>query len=53
MPAMQDDFDLIVVGSGPGGAATARAAARAGARVLIVEQGSAAPLRGTLGQMAA
>lgn len=45
-------FDAIVVGTGPGGASTARELARAGARVLILEQGSAAPLGGTLGQMA-
>lgn len=45
-------FDAIVVGTGPGGASTARELARAGARVLILEQGSAAPLKGTLGQMA-
>jgi choline dehydrogenase-like flavoprotein len=45
-------YDVIVVGTGPGGASTARELARAGARVLILEQGSAAPLRGTLAQMA-
>ena len=45
-------IDAIVVGTGPGGAGTARELARAGARVLILEQGSAAPLAGTLGQMA-
>ncbi|WP_051933717.1 FAD-dependent oxidoreductase [Massilia sp. BSC265] len=45
-------FDVIVVGTGPGGASTARELARAGAHVLILEQGSAAPLAGTLGQMA-
>ena len=46
-------YDVIVVGSGPGGAAVAREMARRGARVLILEQGSAAPLTGTLRQMAA
>lgn len=46
-------YDIIVVGSGPGGATVAREMARRGARVLILEQGSAAPLKGTLLQMAA
>jgi choline dehydrogenase-like flavoprotein len=46
-------FDVIVVGTGPGGASVARELARGGARVAMLEQGSAAPLRGSLGQMAA
>ncbi|MGZ3183976.1 MAG: GMC family oxidoreductase N-terminal domain-containing protein [Telluria sp.] len=46
-------YDAIVAGSGPGGASVARALAQAGARVLVVEPGSAAPLKGTLAQMAA
>ena len=46
-------YDAIVAGSGPGGASVARAMALRGMRVLILEQGSAAPLTGTLGQMAA
>jgi choline dehydrogenase-like flavoprotein len=45
-------FDVIVVGSGPGGASVARELARRQIRVLVLEQGSAAPLRGTLSQMA-
>jgi choline dehydrogenase-like flavoprotein len=45
-------FDAIVVGSGPGGASVARELARRQLRVLILEQGSAAPLKGTLRQMA-
>lgn len=45
-------YDVIVVGSGPGGASVAREMARRGARVLILEQGGAAPLQGTLRQMA-
>jgi choline dehydrogenase-like flavoprotein len=44
--------DVIVVGTGPGGASVARELARNGARVLLLEQGSAAPLRGSLAQMA-
>lgn len=46
-------YDAIVVGSGPGGASVARELARRGLAVAILEQGSAAPLAGTLTQMAA
>ena len=45
-------YDAIVVGSGPGGASVARELARRQLRVLILEQGSAAPREGTLSQMA-
>ncbi len=45
-------LDAIIVGSGPGGASVARELTALGWRVLILEQGSAAPLTGTLGQMA-
>ena len=46
-------FDAIVVGTGPGGASAGRELARGGARVLFLEQGDAAPIAGTLTQMAA
>ncbi|MGJ7918277.1 GMC family oxidoreductase N-terminal domain-containing protein [Massilia sp. LXY-6] len=49
----RSSFDTIVVGTGPGGASVARELARNGAKVAMLEQGSAAPLNGTLGQMAA
>jgi choline dehydrogenase-like flavoprotein len=45
-------FDVIVVGTGPGGASVARELARAGARVLMLERGGDAPLAGTVTQMA-
>jgi choline dehydrogenase-like flavoprotein len=54
MPSLsRSSFDVIVVGTGPGGASVARELSKGGARVLMLEQGSAAPLRGSLGQMAA
>ncbi|WP_395006747.1 GMC family oxidoreductase N-terminal domain-containing protein [Undibacterium sp.] len=52
MQSATPQFDVIVVGSGPGGASVAHELARQQQRVLIIEQGSAAPLTGTLWQMA-
>ena len=52
MPANSPSFDVIVAGTGPGGASVARELARAGVRVLMLEAGGAAPLAGTLTQMA-
>jgi choline dehydrogenase-like flavoprotein len=45
-------YDAAVVGTGPGGASVARELALRGLRVLLLEQGSAAPVAGTLAQMA-
>lgn len=46
-------YDAVIVGSGPAGAVVARDMASRKLRVLILEQGGAAPLKGTLRQMAA
>jgi choline dehydrogenase-like flavoprotein len=54
MPSnVHSSHDAIVIGSGPGGASVARELALRGAKVLLLEQGSAAPVQGTLAQMAA
>jgi len=42
MPAVQPQFDLLVVGAGINGAGIARDAAGRGLRVLLVEQGDIA-----------
>lgn len=47
---MSNSYDHVIVGSGPGGATVARALARAGKRVLILERGRdwrRSPLYGT------
>lgn len=36
---MQKEYDAIVVGSGPGGAAVSRELARGGKKVLLLEKG--------------
>jgi choline dehydrogenase-like flavoprotein len=42
--------DVIVVGSGPGGATVARDLSRRGKKVLILEWGPGGPIRGTFAQ---
>jgi choline dehydrogenase-like flavoprotein len=44
-------FDVIVVGSGPGGATVAREMSRKGSSVLILEWGDNDPVQGTVTQM--
>ena len=48
--ARPTNWDLIVVGTGPGGATVARDLARRGKQVLILEWGPGGPVRGTLAQ---
>ena len=48
--AERSGYDVIVVGTGPGGATVARDLARCGKKVLILEWGAGGPVRGTVGQ---
>jgi choline dehydrogenase-like flavoprotein len=43
----QQDFDAIVVGSGPGGATVAKELSQRGKKTLILERGGSAPVKGT------
>jgi choline dehydrogenase-like flavoprotein len=45
------EFDFIVVGSGPGGGTVAKELSAKGKKVLILEWGNNAPIRGSLFQM--
>jgi len=50
MKSGSKNWDAIVVGSGPGGATVAKELADGGKRVLILEWGDNAPVKGTLSQ---
>ncbi|WMW80061.1 GMC family oxidoreductase N-terminal domain-containing protein [Undibacterium cyanobacteriorum] len=52
MQSLNQKYDVIVVGSGPAGASVARDLVRRQYSVLLIEQGSASPLTGSLWQMA-
>jgi choline dehydrogenase-like flavoprotein len=52
MDAFQGQYDVIVVGSGPGGATVARELSQQNKKVLILEWGSNEPMKGTLLQAA-
>jgi len=52
MEAFQKEYDVIIVGSGPGGATVAKELSQHNKKVLILEWGSNAPIKGTLLQAA-
>ena len=47
MQSIQNDYDAVIVGSGPGGATVAKELSAQNKRVLILEWGNNAPLKGT------
>ncbi len=48
MKTLSQNYDAIIVGSGPGGATTAKELTAKGKRVLILEWGPGGPVKGTL-----
>jgi choline dehydrogenase-like flavoprotein len=52
MEAFEKDYDVIVVGSGPGGATVAKELSQHNKKVLILEWGGNAPIKGTFLQSA-
>ncbi|MBC2716893.1 MAG: GMC family oxidoreductase [Desulfobacteraceae bacterium] len=51
METLKNEFDAIVIGSGPGGATVARELSQHGKKVLILEWGPNKPLKGSFLQM--
>ncbi len=49
-PSSMSNCDVIIVGTGPGGATVARELARRGKKVVMLEWGPGGPVRGTIGQ---
>ncbi len=47
MEALKQEYDVIIAGSGPGGATVAKELSQNGKKVLILEWGSNAPIKGT------
>ena len=45
------DFDVIVVGSGPGGGSVAKELSTSGLNILILEKGHEVPIKGTITQL--
>ena len=45
------DFDVIVVGSGPGGGSVAKELSKSGLNILILEKGQGVPIKGTITQL--
>ena len=50
MKIINGQFDVIVIGSGPGGATVAKELTERKKKVLILERGSSTPVKGTLWQ---
>jgi choline dehydrogenase-like flavoprotein len=48
---VNDEFDAIIVGSGPGGGSVAKELSKKGWKILILEKGGGKPIRGTAIQL--
>lgn len=48
---VDDDYDAIIVGTGPGGGSVANELGKQGWKLLILEKGHGEPIKGTFGQL--